>query len=295
MYKHELVKNSYGLDMLVNIEYGNEGISCAKHWHEHLEIIYILKDNMQVAIGDNPEIINRGDFVIINPMEIHSTETFKGKGFMLLQIPFDFLLKYIPDISKIRIDCDCKNPNSKKVKDILAELAETYETKKDGYLLNFYALLFKLLYTLLTEYSVKMSGSEYGKSEKYMERLTQILNYINMNYAKDCTMQQVAKEMNLNSSYFSRFFKKYMGMTFMEYLQEIRIEHVFQDMLKTDYNITDICQRNGFANYRIFSIKFKDRFGCTPGKKLKELRDQKAATREATIRETIFKEEFAVV
>jgi AraC-like DNA-binding protein len=163
----------------------------------------------------------------------------------------------------------------------LAEIADIYEKKQDAYLLKFYALLFKLLYTLITDFSVKMSGSEHGKSEKYMERLTQILNYININYAKDCTMQEVANEMNLNSSYFSRFFKKYMGLTFMDYLQEVRIEHVFQDMMKTDYNITDICQRNGFANYRIFSTKFKERFGLTPGRKLKEVREKKNADNEA--------------
>jgi AraC-like DNA-binding protein len=272
MYTHEKVRNSLGLDMFMNIDYGNEGLSCAKHWHEHLEIIYILKDEMMVCINDNTEILQKGDFVIINPMEIHSTETADGRGFMLIQIPFEFLLRYVPDMSKIRINCQCGIPQTESVRKILAEMAEIFEDKGDGYLLKLYSLLFGVLFKLITEFSVKISSSEFGKSEKYMDRLTQILNYININYAKDCTMQQAAVELNLNPSYFSRFFKKYMGMTFMDYLQEVRIEHVFQDMLKTDYNITDICQRNGFANYRIFSLKFKERFGTTPGKKLREIR-----------------------
>lgn len=274
MYKHEMVKNTTGLDMWVNIEYGNEGISCAKHWHEHLEIIYILRDSMRIEIGNNPEILGPGDFVIINPMEIHSTETQKGKGFMLLQIPFEFLLKYVPDIAQIRFNCDRTDPATESIRKILQELSETYEEKKDGYLLKFHGLIFRLLYTLLIDFSARTINSEYGKSEKYMGRLTQILNYINTNYAKECTMQDAARVMNLNSSYFSRFFKKYMGMTFMEYLSEVRIEHVFQDMMKTDLNITNICTKNGFANYRIFSLKFKERFGVTPGKKLREIRAQ---------------------
>jgi len=272
MYKHEMVKNTTGFDMMINIEYGNEGISCAKHWHEHLEIIYILRDTMKIEVENSSEILQPGDFVVINSQDIHATEAQKGRGFMLLQIPFEFLKKYVPEIGQIKFNCQRADPKSEVVRSLLKKISETYEEKQDGYLLKFHGLIFQLLYTLLTEFSTHTINSEYGKSEKYRGRLSEILNYINVNYAKECSMQEAAHVMNLNSSYFSRFFKKYMGMTFMEYLSEVRIEHVFKDMMNTDLNITDICARNGFANYRIFSLKFKQKYGCTPGKKLRELR-----------------------
>jgi AraC-like DNA-binding protein len=228
---------------------------------------------MQVHIGDRTATLNDGEFIIINPMETHSTQTEgDGGGMLLLQIPYEFLGKYLPEIARIRFNCSCRDPRSDVVRDLLSKIRLNFENKEDGYMLELYAHIFHLLYTLYTDFSYRMTNEEYGKTEKYMVRLTQILNYINTFYNKDCTMQDVAKDMNLNPSYFSRFFKKYMGMTFMDYLSEVRIEHVFQDMALTDYNITEICKRNGFANYRLFSIKFKERFGTTPGKKLREIR-----------------------
>lgn len=67
-------------------------------------------------------------------------------------------------------------------------------------------------------------------------------------------------------------FKKCMGVTFLEYINLVRIDHIHDELLVTDDSITDILERNGFTNYKVFSRMFKVQFGMTP-RELRRLRN----------------------
>ena len=58
---------------------------------------------------------------------------------------------------------------------------------------------------------------------------------------------------------------------FLEYINLVRIDHINDELLVTDDSITDILQRNGFTNYKVFSRMFKVQFGMTP-RELRRLR-----------------------
>ena len=64
--------------------------------------------------------------------------------------------------------------------------------------------------------------------------------------------------------YFCRFFKKHMGITFLEYQNEVRLSYIYSDLLNTDELISHILEKYGFNNYKLFMRMFKMRFGNTP-------------------------------
>ena len=55
-----------------------------------------------------------------------------------------------------------------------------------------------------------------------------------------------------------------MGVTFLEYVNQVRINHIHEELLATEDSITDILEHNGFTNYKVFSRMFKAQFGMTP-------------------------------
>ena len=61
-----------------------------------------------------------------------------------------------------------------------------------------------------------------------------------------------------------RFFKKHMGVTFLEYVNSIRLSHIHQDLLETDEAISVLLERHGFLNYRLFVRMFRNAYGCSP-------------------------------
>ena len=64
-----------------------------------------------------------------------------------------------------------------------------------------------------------------------------------------------------------------MGQTYLEYLNEIRISHIYKDLITTDNSLYQILDTHGFTNVKLFYKIFKQKFNCTP----KELRNLKPA------------------
>ena len=55
-----------------------------------------------------------------------------------------------------------------------------------------------------------------------------------------------------------------MGTTFLKYLNSVRLEHFYTDLTNTDLSISELIERNGFTNYKMFMKFFKDTYGNTP-------------------------------
>ncbi|MCX7772112.1 MAG: helix-turn-helix domain-containing protein, partial [Clostridia bacterium] len=117
---------------------------------------------------------------------------------------------------------------------------------------------------------------------KSLQRLGDIIRYLNENYAENITLEQVAEREYLSPSYFSHFFKLNMGITFFNYLTNIRMNHAVSDLLSTSLTIEQIAANNGFANCRYFVNAFKKQFGMLP----RQFRsNQRATTEPARVKE----------
>ena len=60
------------------------------------------------------------------------------------------------------------------------------------------------------------------------------------------------------------FSKKNMGMSFLQYVNEVRVSHIYQDLIRTDTPIGELAEQNGFYNQKLFNRTFKEIYGCTP-------------------------------
>ncbi len=81
--------------------------------------------------------------------------------------------------------------------------------------------------------------------------------YIAKNYNKHINMAMVSNYVSINYSYFSILFKKYMKMSFSDYLNKIRIEKAKELLKRVDYKIYDIAEEVGYTNSKYFTRAFK--------------------------------------
>lgn len=117
---------------------------------------------------------------------------------------------------------------------------------------------------LIHYFSVPYHEIDQTKSAKNKERTLEILKYVEQHYQEHITISDAAGILGLSNIYFTRYFKKMMEMTFMEYLDKYRLQKIQKDLLYTDYSIQYILDKNGFANYKKFLKLFKDTFQCSP-------------------------------
>ena len=122
----------------------------------------------------------------------------------------------------------------------------------------------------IDDYSYKEMDA--GKESRQIARLKDVLRYVAENYQEPIALKEAADIASLNQDYFCRMFKKCMGVTFLEYVNQVRINHIHEELLATEDSITDILEHNGFTNYKVFSRMFKAQFGMTP-RELRKLQE----------------------
>lgn len=183
----------------------------------------------------------------------------------MLQIPYQFLKKSISDYDSIRFEGIPNSPEKNdRVRAILMEMKDINDEKPEGYSLRFSSLLYDFLYSILCCYKVEIDTAVKIRTDKNLRRLENVMDFVKSNYASPITLDEAAASVALNPEYFCRFFKKYMGLTFLEYVNKVRLAHVYEDLMNTDLTITGILERNGCTNYKLFMKNFKSTYGCTP-------------------------------
>lgn len=94
--------------------------------------------------------------------------------------------------------------------------------------------------------------------------VSQTLEIINKNAHQNISVSSIAEQLAINPSYLSRLFKKDIGSSIKEYINEIRIT-IGNDLLtSTDYSVHEISERVGFASSQAFAKAFKQSRGLSP-------------------------------
>lgn len=101
-------------------------------------------------------------------------------------------------------------------------------------------------------------------SNPYSVYVQKALRFIEENYARPITLENVAELVHLNSSYFSKTFADYVGEGFSKYLSRYRIEKAKEILVSSDILVTEIGPMVGFGDYTAFTRKFKQLTGVSP-------------------------------
>lgn len=107
---------------------------------------------------------------------------------------------------------------------------------------------------------------EESKSENEPEErlIVGITKYIQEHLADDISLSSLADEFHLNPQYISQLFKNEIGVGFLAYLTNIRVEKAKKLLLTTALPITEIAELSGFSDYRVFTKVFKRSENVTP-------------------------------
>lgn len=248
----------------------DSGSYVTTHWHRAIEIIYIQSGALTVTIESHTIELSAGQCILINANIMHSTKCTASNTAIVFQIPTDFAETYIPNINSLvfHINDDTTDPKEATkiniLKNTLEKMQVANDMHPDGFLLVFNSLLFDILFQLYHNFSTPVLHANPNKKKKELDRLNPVLQYIAQNYNRPIPLQEIADVAILQPGYFCRFFKNTMGTTFLEYQNELRLSHIYQDLIETDDPVNVILERHGFTNYKLFRRMFRENFGDTP-------------------------------
>lgn len=101
-------------------------------------------------------------------------------------------------------------------------------------------------------------------AEKSLGAVEAAKAYIQNNYSRDISLDEVSQKVNISPYYFSKIFKEDVGEGFVEYLTKIRMDKAKELLTTTEYSMKEICSMVGYADPNYFSRSFKKNVGVTP-------------------------------
>ncbi|MDD3409565.1 MAG: response regulator [Eubacteriales bacterium] len=131
--------------------------------------------------------------------------------------------------------------------DYLLSSSETIEAFEE-------AVFVRLQYIVVSLRSVSASHSP----------IAIVLDYLNSHYAEDISAIYCSNLISMNTSYFSTFFKKKTGLSFVNYLQKLRVQKAAGLLSNSDLRIYEIAEKTGFNDEKYFYKVFKQHFAVTP-------------------------------
>ena len=102
------------------------------------------------------------------------------------------------------------------------------------------------------------------KEEHENQLIVRAQSYIQENFQKDLSLDEVSRQMDLSPYYFSKLFKEETGSNFVEYVTNLRIGRAKELLTKEDGSMKEICASVGYSDPNYFSRIFKKNTGVTP-------------------------------
>lgn len=251
---------------------------CPWHFHPEYELVLVLKSTGRRMVGDHIGYYDEDDLVFMGGglphVWLNDQEFFTGTaGYQADAIVIHFLDSFLGDkflgIPEME---NFKNVLrlSKRGMAFYGETRERINTLMKGMInmsgLKRLSALFEIFDILATTTEYKLLTSPgYTQGElKASDRFAKVTEYIMTNFDKDISLPEVASIANMAVTTFCNFFKDQFRVTFVEYLNNVRIGHACKLLADDNYNIVEIAYESGFKNLANFNRQFKRFKNMTP-------------------------------
>lgn len=249
------------------------------HWHNEIEMVIIEDGECDCMINLENYKAYKGDIIIIKPLTLHSLTTPRGKTMDWNTIIFDLnilksaitdgcLIKYFAPILNNEHELPKIIKKSSlgydEILNCLKDIISTYSNKETAFELELKAKLFHL-FALFYKYELVVKNSskkEISTDTEY--KIKSILNYIQEHYSENITIEDLSNISSFSEYHFMKFFKKHIGMTSVEYINNYRLERSAQLLSSTDKSIMEVSMDVGFNNVSYFNKLFKTKYKLTP-------------------------------
>ncbi len=253
------------------------------HWHDEAELTLITKGSCTYHVHLETYDVGEGDLLFIPPAELHSINV-APNGYMQSRtyvFHMDFLgtnsadicaLRYLTPISRHTIVLPCiirkEHPAYPRLMELFQEMDRVYKETPPGYEMVLKALLLCVTAVLLPYKETESMRPQL--EDEHTEKLKLVLEYIGEHYSEELSIPQLSRLCFFSEYHFMRFFKKYTGISCLEYIKNLRLEKTASLLAKGGKSVLDISLLCGFSNLSYFYREFKKKYGMTPKQFIRE-------------------------
>lgn len=244
------------------------------HFHPEYELNFILNGKgVRRVVGNSMENINNVELVLVGPNVEHGWETHCCNSKNIYEITIQFHDGLFDEkLLSLRIFKPLKELFNKSIHGILFSKETALDlmpkilalSKVDS--ISDFTQLLSILQELANSKNHRLLSTYISSNNDYQnsKKIKKVYEYIQKNYHRKISLNEIAELVNMTPVSFNRFIKKRTGKTFVEYTNDIRLRYVSRWLINTDLSISEIGFKCGFNNIAHFNRFFKKAKGCTP-------------------------------
>jgi AraC-like DNA-binding protein len=252
-------------------------IQIPPHWHDYIEVLYMLEGTAMQQINDRHFQIEKNDIVIVNTGDIHTTQCTAGEDTRILVILFmpglidtshtnlfesKYILTFLGNRNNQNYHIANTFHNSTEIFNLMMGIYSEFSRKATGYEIYIKGFIYQLIAHLLRNDMLNLYQP--AMKEKELLRLDPLLKFIENHYMEDINLEKAASMLNFSYHYLSRYFKRITGKNFKEYTDFIRVREAEKLLLTNNVPVSRVALDVGFSNVSSFNRVFKRIRGYPP-------------------------------
>lgn len=250
--------------------------STPRHSHNYFEFVYVLHGRALHYTENKKAMIKKGDYFLIDINQSHGYETATpNEEFAIINCMFmpsfldntlanahrfnDLINRYLITINSNSFENNpTRNIYHDTDKKILFLMQQMLHEQNDDLCEHTEILRSFLSCTLIYLVRNEISGNDNSDITSYVK------NYVLINYSRQISLSDICKDINYSLSNISVLFSKHVGMSFRDYLKQVRIKKACEFLEKSDKTISEITNLVGYTDPAFFYRIFKEIMHTTP-------------------------------
>lgn len=229
---------------------GGRDFSFPLHMHRSFELITVTDGEMTVDIDGKKYLLSIGESVLVFPEQLHSLSSEKSEHFLVIFSP-DIVSAYYSGHSG-------EYPQSNRLSLPHHLLSQITALRKDSSSIKLKAIF----YSVCAEFDENATYVK-GKTAK-KGLLKQIFDFVENNFEKSCTLEDLSAAIGHNSAYLSRYFSESTNMTFLSLVNRYRISRACYILRNSNGSVTECAYECGYKSLRSFNRNFISYIGMSP-------------------------------
>ena len=251
-----------GLPVIFHYSLLKHGRAARPNWHENMEFLYFTEGAALVLCGDAELAVSAGDIVCIGAYRPHTVRAANDgiARYHCLIVDSTFSRENGIDTSRIDFSQTVQNGEARVC---FEALAEAYRDKDAPYReTRVRGLVLSLLAILATHHSLPVAVHPHERSAHSIVRATVI--YMRTHIIEPVSLTALAQNVGLSRFYFARLFRQTTGISPMQYLTLLRLDHACRLLAAQKHSIAEIAALTGFDSPSYFARAFRRHCGMLP-------------------------------
>lgn len=226
------------------------------NWHENIEFLYFFGGAGEVIYNNLKYEVVPGDMIIVNRDCIHAVTSEDGVEYYCLIVDLSFFKDNGINPNELNF---CIHIHDNDLKHKFEQIERFFDEKDKYYVAKMRCEVLEFILYAIDNYRI----SEKNKIS-IPKNIAKAIEYIKNNYEKPLTVNDIVAQAGFSRAYFSREFKKAMGVSIVAYLNYVRCSMAKYMLGNGKISVCEAAEKCGFDNLSYFSKTYRKIMGNLP-------------------------------